>query len=143
MMNGISWQEYFEVLSLLVVLYYSTVLMLYFRGDILQLARQGLRKSIKKPPISQLDAPSSTIENNHTLFSSVHELMEELKLLFEAAAQKPLQKQELLIALQLKLGEYNQLKETPFQVAVNNHIMEQSLTQCDIPINDIDIKQIW
>ncbi|MBN8788528.1 MAG: hypothetical protein J0I84_15670 [Terrimonas sp.] len=150
MVKGMSWRECFEILSLFVLIYYGVLLLLYFRRDILQLARQGFRKPAVKPltpkernAVSQTAKSSDTVASNPTLFSSVHELMEELKSLFDAASQKPLQKQELLMALQLTLNEYYQLKGTPFEDAVNNHIMQQGLVQCGIAITDIEIKQLW
>lgn len=148
-MKEISWQEYVEIISLLVLIYYVVVFFLYFRGDILQLARQGFWKHVRIPTISkerivsQAAKTTEKSDDNHTLFSSVHELMEELKSLFDTATQKHLQKHELMMALQLKLNDYHQLKTTSFQVAINNHIMHQSLVQCDITITDIEIKQLW
>lgn len=151
MLSRISWREYFEILLVLALIYYSIVLVLYYRGDILRLARQGFRKTVPKKPVhfggEKLPLPaektSTQYDDSPALFSSVHELMKDLKSLFEAAAHKSFQKQELLMALQLKLGEYSQLRGTPFQVAVNNHIMQQSLEQCELAVNDTELKQIW
>ncbi|HRN55622.1 MAG TPA: hypothetical protein PLL71_04190 [Agriterribacter sp.] len=151
MMRGISWGEYFEVLAVLMIMYYCLVLLLYFRSDMMLWAKQGFRKPIQKahtPPKETISASPaedahSPADHNAALFSAVHELMEELKSLFYDASQEPFQKQELLMALQLKLSEYHQLRGTPFQVAVNNHIMQQCLEQCDITVNDTELKQIW
>jgi len=63
---------------------------------------------IPKSTIDQTGAASQptndTRENNDLLFSSVHELMNELKTVFGSAADKQLQKEELLMALQVKLS---------------------------------------
>jgi hypothetical protein len=149
MLRGISWKEFVEIMIVLLVIYYFFILLIYYRKDIARISKEGIRKrklQDKQPTTknisSSLDSASKN-EPDTILFSAVHDLMEELKEIFSAASDKHFLKQELLVALQIKLRSYQQLKGTPFQVAVNNHVVQQSKEYCDISLDDIEVKQIW
>ncbi len=82
-------------------------------------------------------------EENALLFSSVHDLMEEMKEVFQTAAEKKFTKQELMKTLQGKLRKYKKLKRTAFQVSVNNYIMKESDETCSIELEESELKSIW
>jgi hypothetical protein len=86
---------------------------------------------------------SAASEANALLFSTVHELMEELKNLFHTAAKNDYPKEELLMALQVKLRDYGKLRGTPFQVSVNSHIEQESRDVCQTIVTEQDMRNIW
>jgi len=147
MFSTISWSAYFECMLLVVLSYYVGVILIYYRRDIQLKFTSYQRQVFQKSTTDQTGAASQqtndTRENNDVLFSSVHELMDELKAVFQSASDKQFQKEEILMALQVKLKHYQQLKGTAFQVAVNNHLSQQALLHCKIALDDMEIKQLW
>lgn len=69
--------------------------------------------------------------------------MDALNNAFKKCASQGFQKPELMMAIQLKLGDYPQLKGTPFQVSVNNHIETEALGKCGIKMEGEEIKSLW
>ena len=147
MFSTISWSAYVECMLLVVLSYYIVVILIYYRRDIqlkfTSYQEQAFQKSTTDQTATASQPTNDTRENNDLLFSSVHELMDELKAVFQSAADKQFQKEELLMALQVKLRHYQQLKGTAFQVAVNNHLSQQAQLHCKISLDDMEIKQLW
>jgi len=143
MFSSISWREFLTVVVIILFLYYFLVIVLYYRKDLSQLAKDGFhKKQIQVSPVAKIES-TSVPDSNTILFSTVHELMEELKGLFTTASKNDYPKEELLTALKMKLRDYSQLKGTAFQAAVNNHISKESKDQCQTDLADIDLQQIW
>ena len=110
--------------------------MVYYRKDLVLFK--------KRPPVLAPKAePTKGIDDNNLLFSAVHELMEELKGVFYKASKHDYPKEELMMALQIKLRDYPKLKGTPFQVSVNNHIEQESKNKCETDLTDTDIRNLW
>src|SRR5688572_13431793 len=120
MFSNISWQDYLVALLIILIIYYGYVFLVYFRKDLLVPVRPDQRQSGDSKEMFREE------EENALLFSTVHDLMEELKEVFQAAAEKKFPKEELFLGLQAKLKKYKKLKGTAFQVSVNNHIIKES-----------------
>ncbi len=137
MFRSVSWHQFITALIILLIIYYFLVVVIYFRHDVVLLS--------KKP--QQLPAPEAElakgIDDNSLLFSAVHELMEELKGIFYKASKYDYPKEELVMALQVKLRDYPKLKGTSFQFAVNNHIAGESKNKCEADLTDQDIRNLW
>ena len=73
----------------------------------------------------------------------LNELLGELKILFQLAAKRNYPKEELMMALQLKLKEYGQFKNSSFEIAVNNFIANESDNQCSIHLGEEDQRVVW
>src|SRR5687767_12067008 len=117
MFSNISWQDYLVTLLVILIIYYGYVLLVYFRNDILV----PVRSNVGAPQDANKDLFKEE-EENALLFSSVHDLMEELREVFQIAAEKKFPKEELFHGVQSRLQKYKKLKGTAFQVSVNNHI---------------------
>jgi hypothetical protein len=132
MLNKISWHSFITFVVIAVITYYIIVGILYFRTDVMRLLKDGIKRN-KQP------APSIGSTSNTELFSSVHELMEELKGLFAQGYPK----EELITALTSKLKAYTHLKNTNLEKAVDDHIIQSANSVCNVDIDDNDIKRIW
>ncbi len=146
MFNSISWSVYFECIFLSCLVYYASIILIYYRKDI-QLKfvkiQQPASTPIEAAPVHTKPQESkAAVDDNNALFSTVHDLMEELKIIFQTAEKKQFPKEELLTALQMKLKDYPPLKGTAFQVAINNHIMQQAAA-IKIMVEDNEVKNIW
>lgn len=136
MFSSISWQEYLISVIIFLILYYG-IWMLYFRND-LKVSRPDTRHTIAKESKELFREE----EEHALLFSSVHDLMQEIKETFEKAGDGKYRKEGLLMALQAKLVRYKKLKGTAFQVSVNNHIIKES-GQLSIEVDEDDLKNMW
>ena len=139
MFSSVSWHQFITALIILLFVYYFLVIVIYYRKDLVQVSKQGLPK--KQQPSVAVKVESA--DTNTLLFSTVHELMEELKGIFHNASKNDYPKEELLMALEVKLRDYSKLKGTPFQIAVNNHIAEESKNKCQTVLTEMDIRNLW
>jgi len=136
MFTSVSWQQYIMFISIIALVYYIYILLRYYRNAVINLI-----KGPKSTPV-----PSKEKNNDTTITTgdtTLNELLEELKILFQLASQRKYPKEELMMALQLKLREYDQFKNTPFEIAVNNFIAEESENQCSIHLSEDDWRVLW
>jgi hypothetical protein len=127
---------------ILLVIYYIVIGILYYRNDAVRLFKEGFgkRNIIEPAPLSVTSADQKT---DPVLFSSVHELMVELKDVFFTAAGKYFPEEELVMALQSTLKRYQHLKNTQFEAAINSHIQQSASSICNIILDHSTIGRIW
>jgi hypothetical protein len=106
---------------------------MYFRGDIMRLFKEGIRKKVVQEP-EPFSLAGADMKSDSVLFSSVHELIQELKDLFFTAADKRYPQEELMMALQSTLKRYTHLKDTKFEGAINTHILQSASSICIIEL---------
>jgi hypothetical protein len=136
MFTSVSWQQYIVFISITAVIYYIYILLRYYRNEVINFI-----KGIKNTP-----APSKEKNNGKTITTpdeTLNELLGELKILFQLASRRNYPKEELMMALQLKLKEYGQFKNSPFEIAVNNFIANESDNQCSIHLGKEDQRVVW
>jgi hypothetical protein len=146
MLHNISWGQFLSVAIILMAIYYGYLIIAYFRKDIQAAARKKIsRKAGTNPPITadsaELPVPGKNPYDTH--ITTVHELMDDLNNVFNRCADQNLKKTEILMAVQLKLDNYPQLKGTPFQVSINNHIETVTLIKCGVLLETEEIKGLW
>ena len=129
MFSTVSWHDFFVTIAVLLVTYYTVLVLVFYRNDIATILREGLPR------------------RNHSAAGAVNpvpeNILEELTALFEQAAQRKYHREELMQALQSYLKDHGQFKGAPFQFAVNNHITESAASLCNISLEDADIRQLW
>jgi len=151
MLTGISWGQFLFFWMVLLMVYYMAVASIFYRKDILHLLKNGFARKkvlavaphadskaiIGKTPVKEV------IKDKPTDQSAIHDLLEELKTVLSNAAKKSFQKEELLMALQVLFKKYQSIKNTPFQIAVNNQIIRECQDSCAIELRTIDLINIW
>jgi cellulose synthase/poly-beta-1,6-N-acetylglucosamine synthase-like glycosyltransferase len=137
MFSSISWQQFFTALTVLLFVYYFLVIAVYYGKDLVLLSKK------QHPVIATRAEPTNGNDDNSLLFSAVHDLMEELKSVFHSAAKNDYPKEELLMALEVKLRDYPKLKGTPFQVSINKHMIQESREKCATILTENDIRNLW
>ena len=136
MFTSVSWQQYIVFISITAVIYYIYILLRYYRNEVINFI-----KGIKNTPV-----PSKEKNNDKTITApdaTLNELLGELKILFQLASKRNYPKEELMMALQLKLKEYGQFKNSSFEIAVNNFIANESDNQCSIRLGKEDQRVVW
>jgi hypothetical protein len=153
MCSSVSWSGFLQAILILSAIYYSAVLILFYRNDLIAWFNNfGSAKSktvLQKNTSSDVDETSTKDihkkpdEKEIILQSQVHDLMEELKIIFIEATGDKIKKPELLLKIQKKLKEYPQIKGSGFDAEVNHQIEFESNEQCEIILSDEELNMLW
>jgi len=143
MQSLISWSQLLIVLFIFLVGYYAVMLFVFYRGDLsLSRAFQKSGRSLA-PYASPATAPARGAEPDIVLYNTVHELMEDCKPVFQAAVAQQLEKEQVLEALRVRVGQYPQVKGTAFQMAVTNHIAHEMEHRLAMTLDDTEADGLW
>jgi hypothetical protein len=142
MFSSISWQQYLIAVFVVLVIYYVIVVPMYYRAELLAFSLRVFqkRKTASHEPLPAAISPEAQAS---VLSSSVYELVEELNALFHKAAHQRYPKEELCMALQIRLSNYTTLKGTTFQHSIIDHIRSETKACCNISLEDFEIAQLW
>ncbi|MEJ0080916.1 MAG: hypothetical protein WDM78_08215 [Puia sp.] len=92
----------------------------------------------------KLKIPTAVITSPSEIeFSTVHDLLEDLKSLFAVASKTSMIKQELIRALNGKLKNYPLLNDSDVREDINVHITQEVRETCGIELAPEDIKRLW
>lgn len=157
MFNNISWSSYLLITAVITATYYFIIGVIYYRNEITKILFSHNSDFINTPAKARrenvtVNSDFNEEELNQTIENEkvdacqsymVHELMNKLNKVFKNASDKKFLKEELILALQLTLENYLQLKESPFSEAINSLIELESQSQCSIYLNDDEMKLLW
>ena len=130
MFHSVTWSHYFLYLLVATLLYYILVWVLLFKA--------------KFPPLSFLDQPMHTPsfhgedEPDETMVTA-QTLMDELRPVFAGRTHK----QELILALQVKLRRYLDHPDPAFRTTINSFIEQESQQQCSIRLGEDELRTLW
>ena len=139
MLQSISWGQLIIFLLIALMIYYAAILIIYYRKNISSFPGLMFSRAerVDSKPIPYNNNPNTLI------ISTIHELVEELKALFSYLSKISCIKEELIQAIQIKLRDYQQIKGTALQSAVNSHIAEESKTECSITLSEDELNMLW
>lgn len=136
MLASISWQNYFTVCAVLLAIYYSTILFLYYRQDMAMLFRQQV--SLRKQTGSFTEQVQASSDIN-TLGAN---LKDEI-IAYAASAGVDSNKAELQYGLLLILKKYAVLKDSIVQADINKTIISACENNCSIVLSDEEAGMLW
>jgi hypothetical protein len=155
------WAFYTGTISAALLIYYAFVCWKFYRNDLRILLggpkskRQGPDFAAGPPTSEQKELAATSVDEellveeeppawqNEELFTQVENLFEHLASEIEEAHQKNYNRQDLIQMLQLILKEYQVLKGTPFQFAVNNRIDVECAKYGSIHLREGDKGEVW
>lgn len=129
MLNSISWQQYIVFLLIATVLYYLFVWIIVFKAKFSLLP--GIA-NFRQVSLQTGDEPDEVM-------TTAQHIMDEIRPLFDGRSNK----NELILALQLKLKRYNQWNEPGFRETINEFISSQSEAKCSIRLGEEDQRVLW
>ena len=129
MFNEISWQQYIITLLIATVLYYLFIWIFFYKAKFSVLP--GI-SNIRQFNLNTGDEPDEVM-------TTAQHVMDEIRPLFNGRTNK----NELLLALQLKLKKYNLWEETGFRNTINDFIASQSESKCSIRLGEEDVRALW
>lgn len=140
MLQSISWQNYFTVCAILLVIYYSAIIFLYYRQDVAVLLRQQVvfRKHGTFAPATQ----TVTSQPGNDIDALGSNLTDEIKA-FAASAGNQYNKTELQYGLQLLLKKYAVLKNSEAQAGITKTIISECENNCSIVLSDEEAGMLW
>lgn len=125
MLQSVSWNQYLVILAIALVIYYSFVWFVYFKGRIPAV--------LNNKKFVSFYANADDEELNKIL-----PVTNELSVHFAAKRNK----HELIVALQKGLERYHQADEY-FKAAINRFIIHESLDKCSIHLGEEDLRELW
>lgn len=129
MLNGISWQQYIIALLIATVLYYLFIWIFFYKAKLSVLP--GI-SNIRQFNLHTGDQPDEVM-------TTAQHVMDEIRPLFDGRQNK----NELILALQLKLNRYNQWDEPGFRETINEFVASQSESKCSIRLSEEDQRVLW
>lgn len=130
MFHSVTWSQYFLYLLISTLLYYVLVWVLFFKAKFPKLSL--LQQRIQSPSLYGEDAPDETMV-------AVQLVMDELRPVFPGRSHK----QELILAIQVKLRRYLDHPDPDFRTAINAFIEQESQQQCSIRLREDELRTLW
>ena len=159
MFTNISWTNYIIVIILLLAAWYIIIgLKFYFRDlqNILsgksKLAFRGIYNKYSSPkneeitnsePLEVARNSFPNEEETNNLLQVAEELTSKLKEAISDASSKKYNKEEFIFLLQFILKEYLILKNSPFQIAINNLIASECNKNSFIRLSAVELAMLW
>ncbi|GEM_PF-3358746 len=141
MLSRFSWYEFITCVLAILALYYSFVLLRYYRRELLQIFTRAsfLKTEPRTTNISHLNNPQQVEQ----LFADAMTLSDQVKNVCQEVHFQEGDTELLLYELQKKVAQFPSLYQTPFMVAINNLMQTQiDLYQFD-PVDPQRITALW
>jgi hypothetical protein len=149
-MQLMTWTELFTALLVAAIAWYGYVVLRYFPGVLrrrLVLQKPGSRsvtwraEPTTTAPVDAGDrlAPPAPPADTH---ARVHELMQEIKLVFDAAVRDQLEKSLVLEVMGLRFAKYRSLA-ADIRAAITQHVVYEFSLRLSITVTREDIDALW
>lgn len=138
----ITWSELTTYLFLFLLFYYTAVLVLFYRHELVKLA--GRFKSNVAPVDDDSDLPEQEASNYKEQFlEQVQNLMKDCNAIFSNITNAPLSREKLVSDIKSKVGRYPQIKDSEYQISLTNHIEQEAENRLGIKLSEEELEAIW
>jgi len=138
MLQAITWSEFLSFLLIVTIAYYAAVFLVCYRKH-LQLLRAFIFRFTTKdhaPVVKKEADPNDVFDQASTLAADLRQIIRE-------ASEKEILHTELKFALRSELKNYQQLKNTAFQKAINNLIQKEGNDFCSVSLSEDELNMLW
>lgn len=129
MLSIISWQQYFVFLLISTILYYLFVWVVLFKAKLPAISSVG---NFRQDSLQAGDEPDE-------MMTTAQHIIDELRPLFGNVSNK----NELILALQLRLEKYSQWEEPGFRETINRFVVSECQSKCSIRLSEEDQRALW
>lgn len=164
MLKQISWASYWSAIGIVLSVYYVVVCFKFYTAELKAvLAKRSIplreEKEYSIETVQRVDiADQSNASNdckeqdesnitranpNEDLFPIFNHLSQQIKMTAEDAARKNKVKPEIIYTFQLTLKQFPLIKNSPFEVIVNNYIESVCSNYCSIHLDEAELKSLW
>lgn len=141
MLSRFSWYDYMTCVLAVLVLYYSFVLLRYYRRELLQ---TFTRTSFPKTePRTTKPSHSDSPQQVEQLFADAMTLSDQVKNVCQEVHFQEGDTELLLYEVQKKIVQFPSLHRTPFMVAINHLIQTQMALYQFAPVDTQRISALW
>lgn len=131
MLSNITWGAYFTFVAIALLLYYTTIVMIFYRGEMGSILRST---KLLPPGQGNGDAPASRPE-----YEGLEPVVADLKSILEKAG-KGAEKGAVLPLLLSRLASYGGLKHPAFRIAIINYLVRNAAAICDISFSEQELE---
>lgn len=157
MVTNISWTDYLMVMLLLLVIYYVLIGFRYYFNDLKKLAANliptAFGSKLENPESSNFDDTTKAFKQmtaegpdagttEDTLLEVEHLIMK-LKEIIENASIQNTAKNKFKENLKSILNQYPEIKNSPFQSAVNELIISECTKHDSIILSENEVVMLW
>jgi uncharacterized protein YuzB (UPF0349 family) len=136
MFHDISWSSFLQYTAAFLAIYWFTVLLIYYRGEIFSFIKNGALRPVKIS--SNKDA-----DNQDSLFDECAICATELRSLVRKEAINENDKDSILSEAKNLLRKHPQMFQAKWQIPLNNLIEYECRQHCGIEVDEKDLKSIW
>jgi len=129
MLSFISWQQYFVFLLISTIPYYLFVWVVLFKAKLPAISGVG---NFRQVSLQGGDEPDE-------IMTTAQHIIDELRPLFGNVSNK----NELILALQLRLEKYSQWEEPGFRETINRFVVSECQSKCSIRLSEEDQRALW
>ncbi len=135
MLRFISWSQFLTTVSLLLAIYWISILAIYYRREFYFLLSK--RKLITSSP------ESLTGNDEEFLFNKCNDCAADIKGIVRQRGLVETNKDVLISEIKRSLDPYKVFKGTKWQIPINNLICHEALQSCSLKIDQKDLDKIW
>ena len=135
-MSRITWKEFLTVISLILIVYYILVILLYCRKELQQLLlTKNNYLSITEDQELVKEIPASATQQT---IVTITELIQKASI-----SQSP--KEEILFSIQrlLSSSAYQEARQLSFRADINQCIVAECQKHCSIHLSEEDLRVVW
>ena len=142
-----TWGELGFLLMVVLIPYYACCALLFYWAKVKSVNSNQAGTIWKRQNLVDT-TPSTSVQEARThtdasFHSHIHELMHDLSKVFESAVTNELSKDQVLEAIQFRLANYSNIKETSFREVIENNIAQELQSNCGIFLKSEEIKKLW
>ncbi len=127
MFQSISWSQYITTLLVATVIYYLLIWIVVFKARLMPAL-----SNLRSVSLHGEDAPDE-------MLSTAQHAIDEIRPLFPNVNNK----NELLLALRLRLEKYAQWQEPGFRETIIQFILHECQSKCSIRLSEDDLGALW
>lgn len=139
MISNISWGLYFTALGPILFLYYTVVLLLFFRNELQSLFEP---KPSRTPATQAAELKVHSNASEGSVIDGMERVVKDLRQILHKAG-KDADKQELLQQLNSRLAGYNGLRHPVFQPAIITYLINNAESVCGVSFSEQELVRGW
>jgi hypothetical protein len=136
MFHFISWSSFLFSITIILAIYWFTVGILYYRGEIIAFINSGHKQHL------EFDSPASG-SNNDQLFDECNACATQLKSIIRQISLDNIDKGAILSEAKELLKQHPLMYQAKWQIPINNLIEYECRQHCDLTIEEKDLKSLW
>ena len=146
MLNNITWSSYWTALTILTVIYYVIILLVFYRhelGNLLTGKIGSPHGRTKSTHANLIEDTSQQGNDKNELLPMVAIISDELTAYLEQGSYTRYEKPEVIYALQKITRKFAAIKGSKYQTTINQLIQSVCGDKCGIHLDDSEIQAVW